>query len=128
ALLQQQYQILGWDIPEGYLCPPVPGRADYIHALADLLGESHDGNIPTGEGLVGLDIGTGANLIYPLLGRVEYQWRFVGVDIDPAALDNAASILAANPRLASGIELRRQTLTSNILRGVVGSDERFDFT
>lgn len=128
ALLQQQYQILGWDIPEGYLCPPVPGRADYIHALADLLGESHDGNIPTGEGLVGLDIGTGANLIYPLLGRVEYQWRFVGVDIDPAALDNAACILAANPRLASGIELRRQTLTSNILRGVVGSDERFDFT
>src|SRR5690606_3384903 len=76
--LLQQYGIREWAIPTGYLCPPVPGRADYIHGLADLLGESHDGNIPTGDQLVGLDIGTGANLIYPLLGRVEYQWRFVG--------------------------------------------------
>ncbi len=73
ALLLQQYGIRDWAIPTGYLCPPVPGRADYIHGLADLLGESHDGNIPTGDQLVGLDIGTGANLIYPLLGRVEYQ-------------------------------------------------------
>jgi len=128
ALLQQQYRIAEWDIPEGYLCPPVPGRADYIHALADLLGESHGGNIPTGEGLTGLDIGTGANLIYPLLGRVEYQWRFVGVDIDPVALDNAARILAANPGLASGIELRQQPAPSSVLCGILGAEERVDFT
>lgn len=128
ALLEQQYQIAGWDIPDGYLCPPVPGRADYIHALADLLGESHGGDIPTGEGMTGLDIGTGANLIYPLLGRVEYGWRFVGVDIDPLALDNAAAILAANPHLAEGIELRQQTAPSQVLQGIVGAGERFDFT
>lgn len=128
ALLEQQYQVAGWDIPEGYLCPPVPGRADYIHALADLLGESHGGNIPTGEALLGLDIGTGANLIYPLLGRVEYHWRFVGVDIDPMALENAAAILAANPQLADGIELRQQPEPSSVLRGIVGPEERFDFT
>lgn len=128
ALLLHQYGIREWAIPEGYLCPPVPGRADYIHALADLLGESHDGKIPTGEKLVGLDIGTGANLIYPLLGRVEYQWRFVGADIDSAALDNAARILAANPLLAPGVRLRHQPTSSRIFGGIVGTDEQFDFT
>ena len=128
ALLLHQYGVRDWTIPDGYLCPPVPGRADYIHALADLLGESHDGNIPTGERLMGLDIGTGANLIYPLLGRVEYRWRFVGADIDPQALDNAAHILAANPGLAAGIQLRRQTVPSRIFTGLVGADEQFDFT
>ena len=128
ALLLHQYGIREWVIPDGYLCPPVPGRADYIHALADLLGESHDGKIPTGEQLVGLDIGTGANLIYPLLGRVEYQWRFVGADIDPAALDNAARILAANPVLALGIRLRHQPTPSRIFGGIVGANEQFDFT
>lgn len=128
ALLLQQYGVQGWSIPEGYLCPPVPGRADYIHALADLLEESHDGKIPTGEQLIGLDIGTGANLIYPLLGRVEYQWRFVGADIDALALENAALILTANPQLASGIQLRQQSTPSNLFAGLVNPDERFDFT
>src|SRR5690606_18105814 len=128
ALLQEQYGIRGWTLPEGYLCPPVPGRADYIHALADLLGASHDGKIPTGDGLVGLDVGTGANLIYPLLGRSEYGWRFVGSDIDQAALANAAQILAANPTLTVGIELRHQSRPEQIFAGLVGGDERFDFT
>lgn len=128
ALLLQQYGIREWAIPTGYLCPPVPGRADYIHGLADLLGESHDGNIPTGDQLVGLDIGTGANLIYPLLGRVEYQWRFVGADIDATALANASRLLAANPQLAPGIELRQQTAPVHIFHGLVGTQEQFDFT
>ena len=128
ALLLHQYGIHGWSIPEGYLCPPVPGRADYIHTLADLLGESHDGKIPTGERLIGLDIGTGANLIYPLLGRIEYQWRFVGADIDTLALENAAAILTANPQLASGIQLRQQQAPCNLFTGLVAPDEQFDFT
>lgn len=128
ALLLHQYGIRDWAIPPGYLCPPVPGRADYIHALADLLGESHDGKIPTGEHLVGLDIGTGANLIYPLLGRVEYQWHFVGTDIDPTALANAAQILTANPQLAAGIQLRHQPDPARFFTGLLNPEERFDFT
>jgi len=37
ALLKHHYGIEHWLIPEGYLCPPIPGRADYIHHIADLL-------------------------------------------------------------------------------------------
>ena len=37
ALLKFHYGIEHWDVPDGYLCPPIPGRADYIHHIADLL-------------------------------------------------------------------------------------------
>lgn len=128
ALLLQQYGIAGWDIPPGYLCPAIPGRADYIHTLADLLGESHNGNIPTGPQLRGLDIGTGANLVYPLLGWAEYQWQFVGAEIDVTALDNAQRILGANPRAGDAICLRQQAESARIFTGIVQPDEQFDFT
>ncbi|UAW97688.1 23S rRNA (adenine(1618)-N(6))-methyltransferase RlmF [Halopseudomonas nanhaiensis] len=128
ALLLTQYGIEQWSIPPGYLCPPVPGRADYVHALADLLADSHDGVVPAGHELLGLDIGTGANLIYPLVGRVEYDWRFIAADIDPAALRNAEQILAANPTLASGISLRLQSDPTAIFEHIIQPDELVDFT
>ena len=48
ALLTAHYGVRGWDIPEGYLCPPIPGRADYVHHLADLLARRRGGAIPRG--------------------------------------------------------------------------------
>ena len=72
--------------PSGYLCPPIPGRVDYIHYLADLLAESNNQEIPRGSGIKALDIGTGASLVYPLTGNSEYGWTFTGVDIDTGAV------------------------------------------
>ena len=69
ALLISNYDIQNWSIPTDYLCPPIPGRADYIHYLADLLASSNNGIIPEGETVVGLDIGIGANCIYPIIGN-----------------------------------------------------------
>lgn len=128
ALLAAQYGIQGWDIPAGYLCPPIPGRADYLHTLADLLGDSHDSQIPSGPKLVGLDIGTGANLVYPLIGQHEYQWRFVASDIDQSALNNARRILVANPKLEPHISLRQQADPDRVFQGVIEPEEQFDFT
>ena len=128
ALLLADYGVQGWDIPDGYLCPPIPGRADYIHHLADLLGQSHDGVIPVGDSLVGLDIGTGANLVYPLVGHAEYGWRFIGSDIDPVALANAQHILQSNPASLRAIELRRQADPQAIFEGLIQPDEKIDFT
>ena len=31
ALLRQAYDLEHWDIPPGYLCPPIPGRSDYLY-------------------------------------------------------------------------------------------------
>jgi len=49
ALLKQFYKIDNWDIPQNYLCPPIPGRADYIHNIADVLASSNGGVVPKGK-------------------------------------------------------------------------------
>lgn len=128
ALLAEAYGIRGWDIPSGYLCPPVPGRADYLHHLADLLAEDAGGAVPRGSGLRVLDVGVGANAIYPLVGHREYGWSFVGSDIDEAALASASRILAANAGWSAAIELRRQTEPGALFRGVMRPGERFGLT
>lgn len=125
ALLKLEYGISDWDIPLQYLCPPIPGRADYLHYLADLLADG--GDIPRGPSVRLLDIGVGANCIYPLIGRRSYGWRFVGSDIDKTALANAQRIVDANG-LDDGIELRLQPSRSAILAGMLTPDELFDLT
>jgi 23S rRNA (adenine1618-N6)-methyltransferase len=125
ALLAAHYGVRGWDIPEGYLCPPIPGRADYVHHLADLLARGRGGAIPRGATVRILDLGVGANAIYPLLGHREYGWSFVGTDIDPGALASARRILAANPGVAAAVALRHQPRPAAILDGVVEVGERF---
>lgn len=123
ALLAQHYGIKDWNIPPQYLCPPIPSRADYVHHLADLLAAG--GNIPTGSSVRLLDIGTGANGIYPLIAQREYGWQVVGSDIDTGALASAQAILAANGIPAAQIELRLQSERNAIFKGVVQSGERF---
>jgi 23S rRNA (adenine1618-N6)-methyltransferase len=127
ALLAHFYGIVVWDTPDGYLCPPIPGRADYVHTLADLLAEK-TGEIPRGDAVRGLDIGVGANAIYPMLGRASYGWRFVGSDIDAVSLQNAAHIFAGNAVLKDGLETRLQKTSKHIFTSIIGDDDYFDFT
>ena len=125
ALLRTFYGITFWDLPAGYLCPPVPGRADYIHYMADLLGERNGGVIPRGKSVKVLDIGMGANCIYPIIGHHEYGWRFVGSDVDAVAIRAAKQIVAANSILAGAVECRLQPESSAIFKGVVQPGEVF---
>ncbi len=128
ALLKHFYNISQWDIPAQYLCPPIPGRADYLHYIADLLASTNGGVIPQGDSVRVLDIGVGANAIYPLIGHREYGWRFVGADIDPVALKNAQHVFESNIDLSASIELRLQPIASAIFKGIVGLDDQFDLT
>ena len=127
ALLLHDYGIKDWDVPAQYLCPPIPGRADYLHYLADLLSESNGGNIPRGKSIRVLDIGVGANCIYPLIGHATYGWQFVGTDVDEVALKNAQQILDAN-QLSDAVELRLQPSPTAIFADVTYADEFFDLT
>ncbi len=126
ALLKSFYHI-DWDIPERYLCPPIPGRADYIHYIADLLCSSHKGIIPKGPQVKVLDIGVGANCIYPLIGYREYGWSFVGTDIDPGAVASAQALIQRNS-LDQAIEIRLQKSPSHIFEGVVDNRYMFDIS
>lgn len=128
ALLKHHYGIAHWDIPANYLCPPIPGRADYIHYLADLLAESNNGNIPKGKHIKGLDIGIGANAVYPIIGHQEYGWSFLGSEVDPGAVKAAKAIVAANPDLSSSVFVRHQANGAQIFKGILKPGEMFDFS
>ena len=128
ALLKDWYGIVSWNIPENSLCPPVPGRADYLHYLADLLAGSNQGRLPKKKGVQVLDIGTGANCIYPLLGVSEYQWQFVASDINANSLAHAQAILDVNPSVAQQVQLRLQTSPNAIFKNIVLDDEWFDLS
>ncbi len=124
ALLRHFYQIENWTIPDGFLCPPVPGRADYIHYLADLLAEDNRAVIPRDASL--LDVGCGANCIYPLIGHREYGWRFTGSEINSQAMQAANATIEANPGLNRAIRLRRQKDSKAILSGIIHKNDTFD--
>jgi 23S rRNA (adenine1618-N6)-methyltransferase len=126
--LQTYYDIQNWDIPKNYLCPPIPGRADYIHYIADLLAETNNNQIPEGNSVLGLDIGSGSNLIYPILGNSIYNWSFVATDIDKKAIENCSKIIEANPRLIDAISLQQQTESRFIFKNIIIPEDRFTFT
>ena len=125
SILMHFYAIKKWEIPENYLVPPVPGRADYIHYVADLLAISNRGKIPTGPGIHILDVGMGANCIYPIIGSKEYGWHFIGTDIDPIALKSAENIVNSNDILKGKVEFRLQK-SKSILENIIKESDRFD--
>lgn len=122
ALLKDAYGLEHWDIPQGYLCPPIPGRSDYIHHLADLI------SLRRGPEVRVLDIGTGANGIYPLIGASEYGWSFLGAEIDPVALRWAKKLVASNPGVAGLIECRLQKSATHCFQGIIQPGEHFDLS
>lgn len=142
ALLKVHYELDFWQIPKGYLCPPIPGRADYIHYLADLIKQTQKKikklehteeqvevdliSTPSANHKpVLLDIGTGANCIYPILGSRLYGWHFVASDIDPISVKTAKFIVEANKSLKGKIKVRQQSNQQQIFKGMIKPEDRF---
>lgn len=120
ALIKTYYNIENWDIPAGFLCPPIPGRADYIHYIADLLTKKKNINV--------LDIGTGANCIYPIIGSQTFSWNYTASDIDPKSIENAQKIIDSNENLKNKVKLKLQKDRNHIFVGVIEKNDRFDLT
>lgn len=127
SLLRYYYKIKYWEFSDKNLCPPIPGRADYIHHIADLLAQNNQGIIPTGDKITCFDIGTGASCIYPIIGVTEYGWNFIGSDIDPKSVDSANNIVNRNLSLKNKIECRLQTNPKNVFYGIIDKEDRIDF-
>ncbi len=125
ALLKAYYGLDFWQIPTGYLCPPIPGRVDYIHHLADLCPASWQ---QQNRSVSALDIGTGANCIYPILGNRCYGWQFVASDIDPVSIKTAQSLVKSNKVLQGKIKLRQQNHRQAIFHGIIQPQDKFMLT
>ena len=122
ALLKSHYDVAFWDFPDHFLCPPIPGRVDYIHHVSDLLNRSK-----LTENITVLDIGTGANCIYPLLGNAEYNWSFIGVDSNDDAIKEAQNIIDKN-NLQDQIKLKKQNDNAHVLSGVLSETDKVTVT
>ncbi len=120
ALLKFYYSIDNWEIPKGFLCPPIPGRADYIHYISEL--------VDTSQNVTVLDIGTGANCIYPIIGSSSYGWNFVGSDIDKKSIENAQNIVESNPTLRNKVKLKLQKNRDFIFKGIIEKNDKFNLT
>jgi 23S rRNA (adenine1618-N6)-methyltransferase len=128
AILSSSYEIKNWDIPQGYLCPPIPGRADYIHHVAELMGKLNYGKIPYTYKTKCLDIGVGASCVYPLIGNKEYGWSFIGSDIDPLSVESSKKIIDGNEHLKRNIDIRLQKNSSAFFKGVLKDGERVNLS
>mgnify|MGYP000394751239 FL=1 len=126
ALLNHYYGIKNWDFPDENLCPPIPGRADYIHYAADLLGETNFGRIPTGKNITCIDIGVGASCIYPIIGVTEYDWNFIASDTNQKAIDSAKNIISSNSALTDKIDCRLQNNAKDIFYGIITREGKID--
>lgn len=124
ALLKNDYDIQYWEIPENNLCPPIPGRADYILHLADLL---QDHKVDKKQ-VKGLDIGVGANCIYPLLGARIFQWKMTGADINPNSIKAAEEIVTLNQGLKELIRIKKQPDNAHIFKNIIEERDFFDFS
>ncbi|CAH2262822.1 U6 small nuclear RNA (adenine-(43)-N(6))-methyltransferase [Pararge aegeria] len=90
-------------IPEDRLVPTLPLRLNYILWIEDLIS-----TINKSEPILGLDIGTGACAIYPLLAAVKNKWHMVGTETDAESLKQARDNIIRN-NLQHLIEIRENT-------------------
>jgi 23S rRNA (adenine1618-N6)-methyltransferase len=124
AILSFYYDVKFWKFPDTNLCPPIPGRADYIHHISDLLNECMN----KVKNINCLDIGVGANCIYPIIGITEYNWKFIASDIDRKSLATAKKIINTNQNLKGKVEFRFQNDSNKIFEGIILENDIIDIT
>lgn len=123
ALLAHHYSVTNWSIPDGFLCPPLPGRADYLHHIADLFTDK-----TKGYQINGLDIGTGANAVYPIVAISQYNWVMRASDIDPISISNVKKIAKNNAILKGKLSVKLQKDPKKYFENIIDVEERVDFT
>ncbi|KAM7413276.1 hypothetical protein PAMA_020589 [Pampus argenteus] len=99
------------EIPLERLIPTVPLRLNYIHWVEDLI----DGQKQPRRGI---DIGTGASCIYPLLGATMNGWYFLATEVDDICFDAATKNVEQNnlSDLIKVVKVPQKTLLMDALK------------
>ncbi len=126
AMLLADFKVENYELPMGYLIPPIPGRLEYLLHIQEFLSEKF--NIDKNTKLRGLDIGTGANGIYCILGLQHFNWTMVGAECDAKSVEIAKANMQHTKSLKNKIEIRHQANKSFLFKTIIHSEEQFDFT
>ena len=121
SILKYYFNIQYYDIPKGFLIPPIPSRLNYLNLIHSLIKDIKEENI------IGIDIGTGANIIYPILGNSVYNWKFICTEINNESYNNARIILQKN-NLEEDINLIKQDNKNNIFLGILNRENKYSFS
>ena len=121
SILNYYFNIKYYDIPKGFLIPPVPSRLNYLNLINELIKDIKKENI------IGVDIGTGANIIYPILGNSLYNWKFICSEINNESYNNAKLILQKN-NLEENINLIKQENKNNIFVSIINQENKYTFS
>ena len=121
SILNYYFNIKYYDIPKGFLIPPVPSRLNYLNLINELIKDIKKENI------IGVDIGTGANIIYPILGNSIYNWKFICSEINNESYNNAKLILQKN-NLEENINLIKQENKNNIFVSIINQENKYTFS
>ena len=125
SILNYYFNIKYYDIPKGFLIPPIPSRINYINLINSIIAKLiKDINI---KNIIGIDIGTGANIIYPILGYSIYKWKFICTEINKEAYNNAKLILQKN-NLENNINIIKQNNKDNIFISILNRENKYLFS
>ncbi|XP_068022025.1 RNA N6-adenosine-methyltransferase METTL16 [Melanerpes formicivorus] len=103
------------DIPVERLIPTVPLRLNYIHWVEDLIGHQEADKRVLRRGI---DIGTGASCIYPLLGATLNGWYFLATEVDDMCFNYAKKNVEQNnlSDLIKVVKVPQKTLLMDALK------------
>ncbi len=126
AMLLADYSLEDYVLPKGYLIPPVPGRLDYLLYLREFLLKRF--NLSAKKPLKGLDMGSGANAIYCILGAQHFGWSMVGAESDAKAVEIAKKNIQRSKALNDRIEIRLQENKQFLFKHMIQPNDSFDFS
>ncbi|XP_021497794.1 RNA N6-adenosine-methyltransferase METTL16 [Meriones unguiculatus] len=114
TLLREDFG-LSIDIPLERLIPTVPLRLNYIHWVEDLIGHQDSDKSTLRRGI---DIGTGASCIYPLLGATLNGWYFLATEVDDMCFNYAKKNVEQNnlSELIKVVKVPQKTLLMDALK------------
>ena len=125
SILNYYFNIKYYYIPKGFLIPPIPSRINYINLINSIIAKLiKDIDI---KNIIGIDIGTGANIIYPILGYSIYKWKFICTEINKEAYNNAKLILQKN-NLENNINIIKQNNKDNIFISILNRENKYIFS
>ena len=115
---------LEWDIPNSHLTPGLTGRINYLNWIHEVLHLIPEILESSSQNQSGIDVGTGASCIYPLLGNALYGWTFDATDIDNESVISSEHLVALN-KLDHAIQIHQRTTSQPLLTDLVATPVSF---
>ena len=126
SLLLANFSLSKYYLPKGYLIPGVPGRLNYLLHLKGFIHKKF--NFSNEQQLRGLDVGSGANAIYCILGAQHFNWIMVGSEFDLTAIEVSKKNILSTKNLDKKMYNVRQLNKSFLLKNIIMENDYFDFT